>query len=223
MKKGQKKPEKNQGILKYIIGKLAPFLEKYPDKTGNIANLFLSAIDVVKINDQFALMFLEPVERLKSNIKYSIVGSKKEKEKQQALLEFMFHDIQMAALVIAQVNSDIEMEEIKNHFKTLRAKTTRLEPFLIKELNLSMAKNDSQGDMLSSMLLMHRTAYAKEDFTLNGKINIEAFKKAVRKYYQQLGGTVEFRYDNFDYKVGEEEGWGTVTQLHSGSVMVTTG
>lgn len=74
MKQTQNAAEQ-QGMLGYIIEQITPFLEKYPQYSGGLANIFLSALMVVKHNPQLELVVLKPIERLKLEIAISIKGS----------------------------------------------------------------------------------------------------------------------------------------------------
>lgn len=220
MKQTQKVAEK-QGMLGYIIEQITPFLEKYPQTTNSMANIFLAVLKARHQSEQLLPVTLQSIERLKIEVGLTIKG--KNAKVQKALLEFMICDVMNAALGLGEIKNELELEEVRQFFEGLRIKTANFEAFLRKELNVSDSTTQSNS-LFSSMLDIQRAGMGREDFTLRASIEIPVLKDAIQKYFEGLGGSVTFneKYDtcSFRYKLPSISGYCTVTHVSS-SIMVT--
>lgn len=209
-----------QGMLGYIIEQITPFLEKYPQYSGGLANIFLLALKVVKHKPQLELTVLKPIERLKLEIAISIKGNGAKVE--TALLELMMLNVMTASLGLTEIKSDTEVEEFRKYFESLKIKTANFEDFLRKEFSVP-TRSEQHSSFASNMMGMFRAGMSREDFTLEIKIEIPRLKEAIQKYYKELGGNVTFddaRGCCFTYKIPGRSGFCTITN-YSDSVMVT--
>jgi hypothetical protein len=200
------KKEKNY-MLEYIIQKITPFLNHYPNYIGRLSSLFLDAIDLKRgaENKVYILSVLNIFEGLKFVIKTD------EKNTAPSQSMFLFHNISSAALSLIRANKEEELAEIEKYFLELKYKEDSLESFLFKELRLKAVRH-KYTDHLAFMLQALNDGTSTENFILEGDISISQLKTAAKKYFKEQGSTGETD-DNygFHYELKDRTGLCTIT------------